>query len=224
MIYKKILCFGASPEDNIKLDEIEFLSTDFVIAIDGGISKLHASGRKPNIFFGDCDSCTYDENLWLKKQTFNVNIYPKKKEKSDFELASDYILENWKNPLPINLYGMMRGRTDHFLFNIKIALKMALKGFEVNFISEKERLIVSNGPSSIILNASEKKLVSLFSLTDKVDGIITENLEYPLVNETLLKESTRGLSNVAKAEYVKITHKNGVLVILLIGGTDENIY
>jgi thiamine pyrophosphokinase len=220
MNYERILCFGASPSDNCELDEITFQSTDFVIAIDGGITNLHKYGIKPNIFFGDCDSCSPSDKIWINKQTFDINIYPKKKEKSDFELATDFILSKWKNTLPIDLYGMMYGRTDHFLFNIEVAVKMASKGFEIKFISEKEQLIVSNGLKSIILNVEKNKLISLFSLTEKVEGVTTTNLEYPLYNETLFKKSTRGLSNVAKEKNIKIAHKNGILAILLIGGSE----
>ena len=220
MKYERILCFGASPSDSFEIDRTTYKSTDFIIAVDGGITKLRKSGIKPNVFFGDCDSCLSDDKIWINESNFDVNIYPQKKEKSDFELASDFILDNWKNPLEVNIYGMMYGRTDHFLFNIEIAVKMSIHGFEVTFIGENEKLIVSNGLKPIILNVKKNKLISLFALSEKVDGVTTTNLEYPLYGETLFRKSTRGLSNVSKSKKVKITHISGILAILLIGGTE----
>ena len=157
MKYERILSFGASPSDSFEIDRTTYKSTDFIIAVDGGITKLRKSGIKPNVFFGDCDSCLSDDKIWINESNFDVNIYPQKKEKSDFELASDFILDNWKNPLEVNIYGMMYGRTDHFLFNIEIAVKMSIHGFEVTFIGENEKLIVSNGLKPIILNVKKNK-------------------------------------------------------------------
>jgi thiamine pyrophosphokinase len=220
---KRILCFGAAPS---RLESSSFgihPETDFIIALDGGLNWLLPHHILPHLFIGDCDSLSPDLQDWLSRSSIQKVLYPTEKDESDYELASQFIISHFSPSIPILLYHMSRGRTDHFLMNISISKHLSLSGFHVEFIDDHEKIIISNGTKPIeILNQSIAN-VSLYPLTDVVDGVTTHNLKYPLIEESLFQNSSRGLSNVPIGEKMIIIHKRGILAILLIfGGKNEN--
>jgi thiamine pyrophosphokinase len=56
--------------------------------------------------------------------------------------------------------------------------------------------------------------VSLLPLQGPVTGIRTQGLKYPLVDETLYPDQTRGISNVMENDTAVITIKHGKLLCI----------
>jgi thiamine pyrophosphokinase len=221
---ERIFCFGAAP---FKIESTSLMinpKTDFIIALDGGLNWLLPHHIIPHLFIGDCDSLSPDLHDWLSRSSIQKILYPTEKDESDYELASQFIISHFSSSIPIVLYRMSGGRTDHFLINLSISKQLSMEGFHVELIGDHEKIIISNGSKPIeILNHSIAN-VSLYPLSDVVEGITTHNLKYPLVEESLLQNSSRGLSNVPIGEKMIIIHKRGILAILLIyGGKNENL-
>ncbi len=221
---ERILCFGAAPSRMESAFPVIHADTDFVIALDGGLHYLLSHHITPQLFIGDCDSLSPDLQDWLHQSSIPKLLYPTEKDESDYELASQYIISHFSSSIPIFLFYMSGGRTDHFLMNLSISKQLSMEGFCVEFIDGLEKIIISNGAKPIEISSHLITNVSLYPLTDVVEGITTHNLKYPLIEESLVQNSSRGLSNVPIGEKMIIIHKRGILAILLIfGGKNENL-
>ncbi|MDD4028886.1 MAG: thiamine diphosphokinase [Caldisericia bacterium] len=221
---RRIVCVGAGPvmhnTSHIQIDP----KWDFIIALDGGLDWLLLKEIVPHVFIGDCDSLTKINFQWLENSSVQKQYYPKEKDESDFELASNFIVSQFPTTAPVLLLNMMGGRTDHFLSNLAISKQLSLHGFYVEFLGDVEDIIISNGAKPIELADSHYTNISLYPLTEVVSGITTKNLKYPLHGESLFQNASRGLSNVPIGEKCTILHLQGILAILLVhGGKNENI-
>ena len=56
--------------------------------------------------------------------------------------------------------------------------------------------------------------VSLLPLTREVEDVRTEGLLYPLVGEPLSQSATRGVSNAMTGAEARVTHGEGVLLLI----------
>ncbi|MDY6846992.1 MAG: thiamine diphosphokinase, partial [Chloroflexota bacterium] len=64
------------------------------------------------------------------------------------------------------------------------------------------------------LSGEPGQLVSLVPINGPVEGIITDGLKFPLNNETLYPDQTRGISNRLADSIARITIKNGLLLCI----------
>jgi thiamine pyrophosphokinase len=78
-----------------------------------------------------------------------------------------------------------------------------------------------DGREEVFLIRSEAKLsgqpgdiVSLLPLWGQATGIVTENLAYPLLQETLYPEHTRGISNVMNGPVARVSLASGELLCI----------
>src|SRR5258707_11504187 len=70
------------------------------------------------------------------------------------------------------------------------------------------------GPGSAQITGQPGDLLSLFPLMASAEGVSTENLYYPLRNETLRFGRPRGISNVLVTEHATVTLSSGLLLII----------
>lgn len=191
---------------------------DCLIAADGGVKHILKLGLIPHIIIGDFDSIS---PALLKKLTkickeqkslFPTMIkYPKKKDKTDFELAIDFVLDRKYNQIII--FGILGNRIDHFLANIFLLTKIQTenKSIKIKIVEGKKEIYILN--KEIIINGQIGDEVSIIPISEKLKGIVTDGLEYQLKNETLFFGSTRGISNVLNKTSAKITVIDGVALI-----------
>lgn len=182
-----------------------------IIAVDGGYKFLkNFIDKEPDILIGDFDSIDRDSKL-LKN--FNGEIYEfnSDKDKTDGELSVDYCLENGLDN--ISFIGATRGRLDQQFGNI-LLLEYALDrninaniiepGIEVDLVTDKKTI--------------EDKVnytLSIFSLSDEVIINSIEGCKYELDNYTLNRASSRGISNIIKAEKALIKVDSGKLLVFI---------
>ena len=170
---------------------------DCLIAADGGVKHVLKLGLVPQVVIGDFDSTP--KNIFKKigrtRRSAPTKIikYPRKKDKTDFELAIDFVLE--RKFQAIIIFGIFGDRIDHFLANIFLLAKIQTenKSIKVKIIEGKKEIYILN--KEIIINGQIGDEVSIIPVSEKLYGIITDGLEYRLNNETLLFGSTRGISN-----------------------------
>jgi thiamine pyrophosphokinase len=179
---------------------------DYLIATDGGVKHILKLGLIPNVIIGDMDSI--DPKL-LKK--FKSIKYPRKKDKTDFELAIDYCLENIFKEIII--FGILGDRIDHLIANIFLLAKVRTENrlIKIKIIEGKKEIFILN--KEITINGKIGDEVSIIPVSEKLVGITTEGLEYPLKNEEIVFGSTRGISNVMNKTSVKITISKGVALV-----------
>lgn len=174
-----------------------------VIALDGAYQRLKDLQVKPDIVIGDFDSIgEYEADPDI------TYIKIEDQETTDLEKGLNYLLSNdFKD---VNLIWSTGYRLDHTLSNISVMGKY----------SQMNIVLYDNHSKAYILPPRFEKhyekgdTISLLPL-GKVGGIKTENLLYPLNDETLEITVRSGSSNeVKETGLVKISHGSGKLLMI----------
>ena len=184
---------------------------DRIIAVDGGYKFLKdIIDKEPDILIGDFDSIDRDSKL-LKN--FNGEIYEfnSDKDKTDGELSVDYCLENDLNN--ITFIGATRGRLDQQFGNILLLEYAMDRGINANIVEPGIEVDLIND-KKIIKNKVGHTL-SLFSLSEKTVIQSLKGCKYELNGYTLNRASSRGISNIVKAEKALIKVKSGKLLVFI---------
>jgi thiamine pyrophosphokinase len=104
-------------------------------------------------------------------------------------------------------------RLDHTLKNLSV-LKHYKHRFErLTYRMQDGWLYLSEG--DISLSVRPGQIVSVFPLSGRVDGIITDGLKYALYRESLENGVRDGSSNEATGYSVRIQHAKGDLVVMV---------
>ncbi len=176
-----------------------------VVAVDAGFAHLHAVNVQPDVALGDFDSLGFEPAAAL------VKSYPSHKDKSDLELAFDFVREEAFDS--VEVYGALGGRLDHTLANLQIFARFAEDGLRVVAIDATSALRVLVGPSSFELPYTEKGVVSVFSANDVASGVSEFGLEYPLENAQLTNRTSLGLSNELVGKPASVHVESGTLYV-----------
>ena len=181
---------------------------DIVICADGGCAIAEKYGIKPHYVMGDFDSLGYVPN------GENVAVFPSQKDDSDMALAVKYGFE--KGYSVFHIWGGIGGRLDHTLANIQLLSYIADRG--------GKGILFGNGSILTVLKNSETTLngegyISIFSLSDKSEGVTLKGLKYALDNGELSNSVSLGLSNefLDSKTPAKISVKNGTILIVING-------
>ncbi|MDO8741575.1 MAG: thiamine diphosphokinase [Candidatus Roizmanbacteria bacterium] len=192
---------------------------DFLIAADGGVKHILKLGLIPDVVIGDFDSTSSSLQKRLikickeQKSLFPTIIkYPVKKDKTDFELAIDLVLE--RKYQEIIIFGILGNRIDHFLANIFLLTKIQTenKSIKIRIIEGNKEMYILN--KEVVINGQIGDEISIIPINNKLEGITTDGLEYQLNNETLSFGSTKGISNNLNKTLVKITAAKGTALIV----------
>ena len=176
-----------------------------VICADGGLAAAQRFGVTPDLIVGDFDT------LGAVPQGNNVVVHPVEKDETDSFLALRLGLE--RGCSRFLFYGCLGGRLDHTLANIQHLQYLAERGAEGVLIGAHETLtVVKNG--SLRFPADRTGGVSVFSLSDKSEGVSIEGLYYEAKNVTLTNGFPLGVSNRFVGREAEISVKNGVLLVV----------
>jgi thiamine pyrophosphokinase len=101
---------------------------------------------------------------------------------------------------------------DQTLANLFHLLRPELEALDVRFDDGREEIFLIREAGC--LTGSEGDIVSLIPLLGICEGVSTEGLRYPLSNETLYPERTRGISNRMLGESARVSLAQGVLMCI----------
>ena len=180
--------------------------SDFIIAADGGTRHALALGLTPNIIIGDLDS------LNVERLTFNAEIIqsPADKNETDLELAIQHALT--LNPEQIIIAAALGGRLDQTLANIALVSNVQRSTSNVRLDDGIEEVFFCHEQTQI--KGASGDIVSLIPWQGEVTGIVTTGLKWPLQNEILYPQKTRGISNEMMNDTATIQIKSGLLLII----------
>ncbi|MEA3313065.1 MAG: thiamine diphosphokinase [Caldisericota bacterium] len=208
----KIVLIVANGNSNSKLFYQKLSKkVDFIIGVDGGAGKLIKCGIIPDLAVGDFDSIGCDELNLLKKKGVNILQFPEDKNYSDTELAINVALGKHFNTFILS--GMLYGRIDHMLFNVSLLYPLLKKGKDTYILEEREEIYIVNGKKKI--KTKKSSTVSLYPMTNIVQGVKTSGLKYQLNGKTLFKGKTLTLSNIAVSGEIQVEVKKGVLLVVI---------
>ncbi len=178
---------------------------DLIIAADGGYMHLLSANIVPDILIGDFDSlgCLPDFKNIIKLNPV--------KDITDTHAAINIGIENGYDDFVI--YGALGGRIDHSLANIQLIASLSQKNIKTEIRSGKTVMTAITN-SSIRFNSSYKGYISVFSHTEKCEGVCLRGLKYPLENATLTNSFPLGVSNEFIGDDSKIIITKGTAIIV----------
>ena len=216
MFPKRIIIFANGDLPDLEKARALLRDDDFIIAADGGTRHALALGLTPNVIVGDLDSLPSN----FEPLTFNgeIVLYPKDKNETDLELAIQHALT--LNPEQVTILAALGGRLDQTLGNIAIisdlrssTLRHAQSdAFDIHLDDGVEEIFFCRTTCEI--NGLPNDIVSLIPWQGEVTGIVTTGLKWPLQNETLYQNKTRGISNEMTGDTATVQIKSGFLLIV----------
>jgi thiamine pyrophosphokinase len=186
-------------------------ASDLIIAVDGGIRHLQKMNITPDILIGDLDSITTADLDWCRSRNVEIRKFPAEKDQTDFELALDHAISCSQGKLIV--YGALGGRIDHTLVNIGLLSNPRYMDRDVRIITDREKVFFLRRKTAI---TGEMGLtISLIPWGEPATGVTTSGMQYPLMDENLFPDQSRGISNVICSESASIQFKEGKLLCVI---------
>ncbi len=178
---------------------------DYIIAADAGYEILEEKGIVPDITVGDFDSAK-------RIPEENTVILPVEKDVTDTHAAVNIALE--KGFDEIIIYGGMGGRPDHTFANITLAAFLAVKGVKAVCVGEGYSIFAIKD-SAVEIEGRPGSTVSVFSWSEKCEGVTLKGLKYSLEKAELTNTYALGVSNSFVETNACISVENGILLVMI---------
>lgn len=198
---KRAFIFGGGAYDELFP---ELFPEDIIIAADAGRKILDERGITPHITVGDFDS-------FGNIPDGDAIVLPVEKDVTDSHAASDIAIE--KGCEEIYIYGGMGGRPDHTFANYTLLSYLLGKGVKAFLVGEGYSISLIRD-SSCVLYGKKGQTVSVFSWSEKCEGVSLKGLKYPLCEATLSNGFALGVSNSFLEDTAEISVKKGTLLIM----------
>ena len=172
------------------------------------MAETTASGIKVDVLLGDFDHGSDAE--YYKNTQYPIEIvHAPNQDKTDLEKAFDYLIE--RNIPAANVIWATGKRADHTITNITLLAKFRNQLKIVIFDDHSKIFLLPNRYEKWYPQNTTLSLIPIGT----VDGIHSENLVYPLQNDSLLLGYRSGSSNqVAQDGIVTIKHSDGDLLLM----------
>jgi thiamine pyrophosphokinase len=183
---------------------------DFIICADGGTRHALALGLDPGLVIGDFDSLGIDESEKAERAGAQIVRYPHEKDETDLELALNHALE--LEPTSIVIIAALGDRLDQTLGNIALLSDKRLAALDARLDDGLEEAFFCRAKTEFHGKAGD--IVSLIPWGGPVMDVRTKGLKWPLKNESLYPEKTRGISNELLGNSAFISLSSGLLLIV----------
>lgn len=179
-----------------------------VIVLDSAMERVLELGIKVDVLLGDFDR-GFDPEKYKDSQYPLEIVHTPNQDKTDLEKAFDYLIER-KIPA-VNVIWATGKRADHTITNVtNIARYRNL--IKIVILDDHSKIFLLPQKFEKWYTASTP--ISLIPI-GVVTGISSDNLLYPLQNDTLTMGYRTGSSNsVAQDGIVRITHNQGDLLLM----------
>jgi thiamine pyrophosphokinase len=184
------------------------LPEDFLVAVDGGLYAMRRMGLQPHLLVGDLDSVDSLDVLALEQAGCEVRRFPVEKDETDLELALQIVAaRGYKN---LRILAALGGRLDQMLGNLFLLTHPAWQDLDVRLVDAGLEVFIIRRQA--VIQGLPGDTVSLIPFNGPAYGVSTENLAYPLEDETLCPDRTRGVSNRMLAPQARVGLQQGVLL------------
>lgn len=180
-----------------------------VVAVDGGGACLAEVGYRPDLLIGDFDSLSEAVVQQMIRDKVEILRFPVEKDETDLELALDWLLR--QGVTEARVIGGLGARLDHTLANIGLLVHSLNSGMTVRLIDETHEIYLIRQRTE--LTAKPGWAVSLIPLTE-AKGVVTKGLKYPLRQEDLYFEHSRGLHNCFVSKDAVVDLESGMLLVI----------
>ena len=199
------ICYIIGAGENYGLDFTP-TSNDFVIAADAGIRYLEQCGITADLVIGDFDSL--DDGTPTHPNTIALSA-----EKDDTDMLAA-VREGINAGYSVfHIYCGMGGRIDHTIANIQILAYLSQNGMQ-GFLFGKDIIITAITNRKMTFDKILSGYISVFSYTEKSEGVYLHGLKYKLENATLTSTFPLGVSNEFIGKESSISVDSGTLLIV----------
>lgn len=179
-----------------------------VIVLDSAIERVLNLGIKVDVLLGDFDR-GFDPEYYREKQYPLEIVHTPDQDKTDLEKAFDYLIE--KGHKAVNVVWATGKRADHTLANITNIVRYRNQ-LKIVILDDHSKIFLL--PKHFQKWYTKDSIISLIPI-GHVTGIHSENLFYPLKNDTLTIGFRTGNSNHATEDgLVSINHEDGDLILI----------
>lgn len=187
----------------------------FVIAVDGGLNHLVKYDMDADLFIGDYDSVNDDAKGYIETSNITHVDYNEDKDKTDFELALEYVKEKCEIKT-VDIYCAMGGREDHTMTVLNNVLAYS-KDLNITVYGGDQAVKVLNEGDEIkVVNRID---VTSFSMVpvDEEFTVSIKSAKWELDHETVSRGSSLLMSNKAMGDHALITaHKNRAFLFITL--------
>ena len=198
------ICYIIGAGENYGLDFTP-TSNDFVIAADAGIRYLEQCRITADLVIGDFDSL---DGTPTHPNTITLNA-----EKDDTDMLAA-VREGINAGYSVfHIYCGMGGRIDHTISNIQILAYLSQNGMR-GFLFGKDIIITAITNRKMTFDKIPSGYISVFSYTEKSEGVYLHGLKYKLENATLTSTFPLGVSNEFIGKESSVSVDSGTLLIV----------
>lgn len=176
--------------------EIERRPDDFVIAVDGGLSRLLRQGIEPDFLLGDFDSLNpSDGNIVERFRKMGESRFlqlPVVKDDTDTMAATRLGIQRGYREFLI--YGGLGARLDHTMANIQTLVWILRQGGQ-GWLLDRETSVTVIGEGRFVIPESFEGTVSLFSLDTELRNVSIRGMKYNIENAAVRNDFPLGCSN-----------------------------
>jgi thiamine pyrophosphokinase len=183
---------------------------DIIIAADGGARHALELGVIPAVIIGDLDSLSDAEIRAFTEMGVHILRFPPAKNETDLELSLAHAIKSGYRPILI--VAALGGRLDQALGNISLLAAPESIRSDVRLDDGVTEAFFITGKATVFGKAGDT--LSLLPWGMPAEDVSTQDLVYPLNQETLLPYRTRGISNQMLAESATISLKRGLLLCI----------
>ena len=176
---------------------------DMVIAVDGGYKYVQK--ERVDLVVGDFDSLGYVPE--------HPNVLKLQPEKDDTDMLVALKEGLGAGYQTFHIYGGCGGRIDHTLANIQSLAFLEQQGAK-GILHDGDTLITMLSDGSLILPSKQSGCLSVFSYSEKSEGVTLRGLKYPLEQATLTNTFPLGVSNEFMGQSAEISVEKGCLLII----------
>jgi len=205
-----------------------------VVALDGGLAFCAEHGIQPDMIVGDFDSLAEwtDMNLRLDKDAESVSQQEKKEtfglleeypqeiiyrlpcEKDDTDTLAAIKMAVEKGYTRFMIYGGLGGRLSHSVANIQSLLYLKEQGLYGELVGDGSRVFLVKDENTI-LPLQKQGYISVFSFSEKSEGVTLRNMKYEIENVELTNSFPIGVSNEFIGKQAEISVRKGTLLIVI---------
>lgn len=183
---------------------------DFILCADKGLDHLRKIQLLPDLVVGDLDSLSAEGIKLIEDKGIEVLKYPSRKDKSDSELALDFILE--RDFLEVSMIGVLGGRWDHTLSVISLLRKINKSGLIGRIIDETNSISYLAGKRRV--KKTDKTFISIIPLSLQGIHLSLKGFSYDLDRDYIEFSSTKGISNEIVGEFADIELHEGEALLI----------
>lgn len=221
---------GTRKEENQKMNELKkcavligagdigrqipvITKNHYVIALDGGLVFCAENDITPNMIVGDFDSLPKERYELLAQYPEEIIVkLPCEKDDTDTLAAIKAAIK--KGITDFTIYGGLGGRLSHTLANIQCLLYLKEHGLYGELVGDGVKVFLIK-EESCVFPSEMSGWISVFSLSERAEGVIIKNLKYEVTDAVLDNTFPVGVSNEFLGKTAEIKVERGVLLIVI---------